>query len=116
MFLFTRYTGSKRYTKMLISPKYPDLDVDAAVVYYYEEKDKSISQIAKGLGLSRFQIHRILIRKGFKLSGSNPKKTTRDCQTCHETKPLTEEFWHWKNKAAGKFQYICRECRAASGR
>lgn len=101
---------------MLISPKYPDLNVDDAAAYYYEEKDKNITQIAKFLGLSRNQIHRALIRKGFQLSGSNPKKTTRDCQVCHETKALTSEFWHYSNKAAGTFQYVCRDCRAASNK
>jgi len=101
---------------MLISPKYPDLDVDDAAVYYYEEEGKSVKQIAKGLGLSRFQIRRVLLRKGVELRGREPKKTSRACQFCGAEKDLTSEYWHWSNKAAGTFQRICKDCRAASGR
>ena len=101
---------------MLISPKYPDLDVDDAAAYYYEEQGKSVAQIAKGLGLSRQQIHRALLRKHVELRGRDPKKTARECQFCRVEKDLTPEFWHWKNKAAGTFQHICKTCRAASGK
>lgn len=101
---------------MLISPKYPDLNVEDAAAYYYVEQGKSISKIAKGLGLSRMQIHRALLRKGIELRGANARKTSRECQFCGAEKDLTPEFWHYSNKAAGTFQRICKTCRAASGK
>lgn len=32
------------------------------------------------------------------------------CYGCNETKPLTPEYWAWKDKEHTKFRNKCRKC------
>lgn len=34
----------------------------------------------------------------------------RKCYSCNETKPLTPEFWAWKDKTHSSFRTKCRKC------
>lgn len=36
---------------------------------------------------------------------------TRVCSRCKQELPLTEEYFHWANKAQRKYQYLCKPCR-----